>query len=405
MDQPRARMRLEGAAVFVYLALGALFSAGPRYVTEELGGSRAVAGFSVSIFFLTAIVTRPIVGRLLDRSGRRPFVVVPPFLLAALMLALHGAHWVPVVLVIRAVQGIAGSAFYVAAVTMSTDLSPPDRRASAVARLSIAIYLGFAVGPALGEVLVDLGTGWAWTVLGGVLVVGGLVAVTLPETRPAPTRPGPTRPGPADGDVTAVVAASAPGVAGGPAGTARFLHPAAVLPGLALLGLGVAYASITAHSALYARSIGLDSSGLLYATFAISILVVRLFSGRVADEVGPARVMAPGTASVALGAGVLAVFALPLTAVIGVALIGIGWAIVFPAVTAWLALSVADDERGGALGSLIAFMDVGQAAGGYLVGAVADRAGFGWGYAVPALLCTGSTVLLGSLARRGPRLR
>lgn len=367
---PGARWRLDVSAVFIYLALGALFSAAPRYVHEQLGGSKAIAGFSVSVFFVAAVITRPIVGRLIDRHGRRLFLVVPPIVMLVVMLGLHAARdlepqgsettSIGVLLALRFVQGVAGSTFYVAAVTASTDLSPPDRRASAVARLSIALYLGFATGPALGEVLLDHGQAVTWNVLAAVMAVGAVIIFTMPETR-APGN-GETHP------------------------PSRLIHPAAVLPGICLLTLGVGYTSITAHSALYARSIGMTSSTVLYVVFAGSILSVRLAAGSLADRVGPVRVMFPGVASLSLGLFVLALLEQPVTAIVGVALVGIGWALVFPAVIAWLSDIVPDNERGGAVGSVVAFMDIGQGFGGYLVGALADLSGFGLAYAFPGVL-------------------
>jgi predicted MFS family arabinose efflux permease len=61
---------------------------------------------------------------------------------------------------------------------------------------------------------------------------------------------------------------------------------------------------------------------------------------------------------------------------------------------------VPDERRGAALGTAVAFMDIGQGSGGYLVGGVADLAGFGVAYLVPAALAAGGTVVL-ALAVRG----
>src|SRR5690606_3286589 len=87
-------------------------------------------------------------------------------------------------------------------------------------------------------------------------------------------------------------------------------------------------------------------------------------------------------------------------ALVGVALVGTGWALVFPACTAWVSARVPDAERGSVIGSLVAFMDIGQGGGGYLIGAVADAAGFGWAYALPALLALGGTAVMAAAVRR-----
>ncbi len=392
-----ASWRIDLGAIFLYLALGSMFSAIPRYVTEQLGESKALAGFAVSVFFLAAVVARPLAGRFADRRGRRPMLVLLPFVIAAAFAGLHLAREVGPVLALRLVQGFAGGAFYVAAVTAETDLAPPDRRASAVARLSVAIYLGFAAGPLVGEWLTDRGSGWTWTVASLLAVVAGLLTTTVPETRPALT------PAPVDATVVVPTGSQPPAVTTPTAdGPAPFIYPAAVLPGITLLTLGVGYATITSLSALYARAIGLDSSEPLYLAFALSILVVRLVSGRVADTVGPVRVIFPGLASFVAGFACLSLLDVPAPAVVGVTLVGVGWALVFPATIAWLTGTVPLAHRGAALGTLVAFMDVGQGAGGYLVGAVADRQGFSWAYLVPALLAACGTVVMVAAVRRTP---
>jgi MFS family permease len=183
---------------------------------------------------------------------------------------------------------------------------------------------------------------------------------------------------------------------------APLLHPAAVLPGITLLTLGVGYVAVTSQSALYARAVGIGSSSALFATFAVTILAVRLVAGRLADRLGPVRVMFPGMAALAAGCSLWSLIHTPAIALLGAAWIGTGWALVFPALTAWLAARVPDDERGSAIGSMVAFMDVGQGLGGYLVGAVADAAGFGWAFALPAVLALGGAGVLAVAVRRSP---
>lgn len=376
--------------MFIYLALGATFVALPRTVVDDLGGSTAMAGLSVSVFFLAAVVARPFAGRVIDRLGRRPVLVVTPLVVAITMAGLGVAPNLAVVLILRFLQGLAGGSFYVGAVTAETDLSPPDRRASAVARLSIAIYGAFAVGPVVGEFLLGLGQIITFAALAVLPVVAVALTGSVPETRPGGRGAWRTRGSSGDAEE----------------GAGGLVERAAVAPGITLATMGVGYATITALSALYAPEVGLRSASGLYLAFAGTILVLRLGAGWLADTVGHVAVMLPGMGAFVSGFVALAV-AVPLgsaaVALVGVVLVGVGWAVVFPAVVAWLADRVPDRRRGAALGTAVAFMDLGQGSGGFVVGAAADAGGFGVAYLVPAVLAAVGTIVLATAVRARPR--
>ncbi len=372
----RARWSLDGSALFAYFALGSVFSALPRFVTENLGGSKAIAGFSVSVFFVAAVVTRPLVGRFVDRHGRQGVLRVGPLALALVFIAMSFANSIPALLALRFLQGVAGASFYVAAVSASTDLAEEGERGSAVARLSLALYAGFAVGPVAGEWLLNQGAPTAWRFLAMLELVAAAIVWFVPETHEPP---------PPALRATANV---------------PLFHPRAVVPGVFLLTLGVGYTSITSQAAVYARDVGLSGSGPMFLGFAGSILLVRLFAGKLSDRVGALRVLYPGAGCLIVGLLVIAALHLPVTAILGAALVGTGWALVFPAMVSFISDLVPDAERGAVLGSAIAFMDVGQGLGGYVVGAVADIAGFGWGYLVPAVLAAAGLAVFWRAAPR-----
>ncbi|MEZ5206204.1 MAG: MFS transporter [Acidimicrobiales bacterium] len=234
--------------------------------------------------------------------------------------------------------------------------------------------------------------------------VAGAIVWGIPEARPAADATPAPDPGAFESYPAPVPVP--PTVPAPPPGTRLWLgvlHPAAVLPGLTLLTLGLGYQAITSQSALYATSIDMATATPLFAAFALSILGIRLVSGRLADTIGPVRVMFPGVACYIVGFGLLARFAAPVAAVVGIAFVGAGWALVFPAVTAWLSGRVPDAERGSALGSLISFMDIGQGTGGYLVGGLADAFGFGTAFVAPAVLAAAGGIVLAVAVRRpGP---
>lgn len=350
--------------------MGIFLSALPLYVTDALDGSRATVGVAVGSFFVSALLFRPLVGRALDSWGRRPFLLAAPAVIAASSFALLGASSLPAVIALRFLQGFGGATFYIAAVTIATDLAPAHRRAEVITVFSLFLYGGIAAGPALGEFLVrggDFDRAWiaAGTIAALAAIAGGLIEETL-ASRSRPQR------------------------------RLRFLHPASISPGLVLLFAATGYASITSFSPIYARSIGLESSGGLYIVFALAILLIRLATRKLADRHGRRAVAFPGTLAAAAGMGLMAI-PRPMTAYIGVAVFAAGFALIFPALMAMTADRVSDDERGEALGSFTAFFDVGAGAGSYAVGALAGSFGFPVAFGVPALLCLGGVfVLLGT---------
>ena len=118
------RRWLDVAVASNFLAIGILLSAVPRYVKEELGGSSAAVGTATTIFFAAALLTRPVVGRAMDRIGRRPFLTWPLLVMAVLAIGMEAAHAVWAVVLVRLLQGAFGSTFYTACAVVSTDIAP-----------------------------------------------------------------------------------------------------------------------------------------------------------------------------------------------------------------------------------------------------------------------------------------
>lgn len=346
---------------------------------DELGGSEAAVGLAVGAMSASAVLVRPFVGRTMDVRGRRPFLLGALALLCVSSLGYLVADHLAVVVFLRLLQGAAGGTFYTTAATMATDLAPVERRASAIAKFSLFLYAGFAAGPAIAEwVIRTEGFTPVWLLASGLALVGALLVLVLPES---------------GHDAVARRRELGP-----PA--RRLVHPGAVLPGLVLMTTGMGYASITGFSALYARHVGLESSGVLYVVFAAVVIGIRLVSGRLADTIGRVAIALPGLALCFVGLGTLAVLQRPVFAFVGVAAYGAGFALIFPALMAFTVDRVPDHERGEALGSFTAFMDIGQGGGASLIGALVHGLGFGAAYGTPALLCLGGAFLLAHGARR-----
>ncbi len=119
----------------------------PLYVVGPVGAGDAGAGLAVSVFSITALILRPIAGRLSDLHGRRPLMVGGALLCAGATAGLAFVDELGPVVVLRLVVGIAEAVFFVAGFAVLADLAPPNRAGDALSYNSLALYLGLAFGP------------------------------------------------------------------------------------------------------------------------------------------------------------------------------------------------------------------------------------------------------------------
>lgn len=375
----RARLaRLCATTLLHFIGAGMYMSAIPLFVHFQLEGSRALVGVAVGAFFPAAVLSRPFIGSGLDSWGRRPFMLAATGIMVVTSLLFLTVESAWMVIGIRFIQGFAGAAYYTGAATVATDIGPSSRRAEVIALFSLFLYGGFAIGPAVGEWIAEhLSYDLVWMVAAVVAGVSFLLAAGLPETLTDEAR------------------------SDEPTHGQRFgLHRAALAPGIVLLCAACGYTAILAFSPLYARSIGMAVSGGLYATFSITILMFRLLTRKLADRYDRLGIAFPGLGATALGLMLLALVQTPLAAYTGVAIYGMGFALMFPALMAYVADKVSDSQKGSALATFTMFFDFGSGIGTYVVGVVADRFGFTAGFGLPAAMCLVASLAVGAAVRR-----
>ena len=319
-----AQLRLDSTAFGYFMPIGMLFVGVSRYTREKLAGDDFLVGLATTIFFVSAIFARPLAGRWMDRVGRRPFIwpALAGMAITTVLIGFTVATWQ--VLVIRLVQGAVGASLYTALATTATDLVAPQRRGAAMARLSVMVYAGLAIGPVVGEWLFDRSHWALFAVAGGLTLVAAGSAFFLPESKP-PMAIG--EPEPVSLPVTAMVRA-------------------VMRPGSAQFCVGFGYACLISFLTTYSRELGVGSSGALFLTFAVCTLCIRAVSGPLGDRVGYAAVALPGLLFVAAGLTGLAIAWEPWVAFPAIALVGVGFGGSFPALTALAAQRAPDTARG-----------------------------------------------------------
>jgi MFS family permease len=154
-------------AVFtVMLGVGIISPLLPTYA-RSLGANGLLLGLIFSTFSLCRTCFTPLTGILSDRWGRKHFIVVGLFAYCILSLAYVQAHSTLILIVVRAMHGMAAALVVPIANAYVGDLAPP-RKEGAYMGLFLASFLaGFALGPSLGGVLYDrFGMAWCFLTLG-----------------------------------------------------------------------------------------------------------------------------------------------------------------------------------------------------------------------------------------------
>lgn len=144
---------------------------GLPFVAENLGASPTVATFVMGLYAWGQLLSTVIWGRLSDRIGRKPVLIITNAGMAIAYLLLAFAPNIWVLAIGRALTGLMGG--LAPAMAYVSDVTPPERRAQGLGGVGAAMSLGFVIGPALGGVLGGSDPGTA------SLMVPGLVAFAI----------------------------------------------------------------------------------------------------------------------------------------------------------------------------------------------------------------------------------
>ena len=169
------------------IGFGILFPVLARYA-RDAGASPATAGVLVASFSIAQLVFAPLTGRLSDRIGRKPVIIMSLVgtAIGSLLTGLAGSLWL--LFLGRIVDGASGASVSVAQAAVA-DVAPPDQRARLLGLLGAAFGAGFALGPAIGGVAALVSHRLPFFVAAAIAAVNALVAVKrLPETHPERSR-------------------------------------------------------------------------------------------------------------------------------------------------------------------------------------------------------------------------
>jgi MFS family permease len=354
----------------------------PR-IRASLGFTDAGLAWVVNGFFIAfALVLLP-AGRLGDLVGARRVFVVGLGLFTAATAWCGLASGPGVLVAARVAQGVGGGLTSAVVLGMIAGLYvDPAARASAFALVAFVGSAGASIGVVAGGLLVELAS-WRWVFLVNVpigLVVLAAAVVVLEDTRSRQT------------------------LRSGLVPRTLLTRAAFLLPNAVLFTMTVAGFSFQFLTALYLQdTLGIDAlhTGLAYLPVTIAIAVASLgVSGRLAGRLGSEGVLLAGL--VLFLAGMLLMVALPdhgsyaLHVAPGFVVMGLGFGLAMPQVTA-LAMDAAPERDSGAASG---FVNTTQQAGGAVGLAVVAVVAAGHGRSAGFVVAAGALAVGVGLAAR-----
>jgi multidrug resistance protein len=162
-----------------------IYQYGREFQLSDLETSFLFAIFSIAQFFAT-----PIIGKLSDRFGRRPLLIISLCGTVIGNLLAGTAPNATVLFLARFLDGVTGGNVSVAQAVIS-DVTTPENRAKGFGIFGASLGLGFIMGPVLSLIAQQRSLGTSFLVSAAVAAIALILTIFfLPETLPVRERTG-----------------------------------------------------------------------------------------------------------------------------------------------------------------------------------------------------------------------
>jgi len=364
MPAPEPLLTPRFAALWLY-AFVTFFAAfqllpGIPFRIIELGGSTAAAGWFLFVYTLASAFSAPLMGTTADSIGRRRMLVIASLAFCGFSIAYGLITNIGLLLLVGVVHGALWSGLLASSSAVMTYYIPESRRTQGLAYWGLASISAIAIAPAVGLWVFHFG--W-WilcvemAVLSIVMSIGALFIhdVSSPRERPH-------------------------GV------LAEAWDWGVIRTTLTLSVASFGYGGITSYAALFAVQHHVEPKSIYLSTYAVTVVLFRLFFSHLGDRVGTKTLLYPSLALVPIAFVILGLSTTRAGMVASAILFGLGWGAAYPAFVTFIVNNTHPARRARTFGSIVWAFDTGIGIGSLTLGAIGQHFGLGRAFLAAAVL-------------------
>jgi MFS family permease len=346
----------------------------PSFLTSLGGGE--YKGFIISLFTLTAMLSRPFSGKLADRVGRVPVIMAGAVVCFVCSLFYPILTSVAGFLILRLIHGFSTGFTPTGQTAFLSDIIPAERRGEAMGYLGTAGTLGMAGGPAIGGLVANqFGLNFMFYTSSAFAVLSILIVTSIKETL--------AEKHPVNLSLLKIEKED-------------LFEPLVLTPCIVMVLCAYAYGAMFTVIPDMGEYVGIKNKGLLFTYFTLASFAIRLIGGRASDRWGRRPILKISSLVILAGMMIIAFADSRAELLVGVTLYGLGQGATSPTLLAWATDLSNPNNRGRGIASLYIFMELGIGLGAFASGLIYsnDSSNFFVTFLVSALLAAVAFVYL-----------
>ncbi len=318
----------------------------PAFLTQ-LGGAD-YKGLIISLFTVTAMLSRPFSGKLSDKIGRVPVMMLGAVVCVVCSLFYPLLTTINAFFLLRLVHGFSTGFTPTGQAAYLSDIIPSHRRGEAMGYLGTASGIGMACGPAIGGLVANqFGLSAMFYLSSFFALLSVIILWSTHETLKDKQR-----------FTISMLKVK----------RKDLFEPLVWEPCLVMVLGTYAYGTMFTLFPDLGVHMGIHNKGILFTWFTIASLIVRLVGGKVSDHYGRVPVLRVSVLFIAIAMVMIGMAQSQWMLITGIVIYGFAHGTTSPTLLAWATDLSDEHHKGRGVASLYIFMELGIGTGAFLSG-------------------------------------